>query len=110
MFLNWKKHSERWEQKFEKKRKYKSKVCVCGEQVLRGVLGALMTWCHQNKSEFRRNIDMFESETFRQTLEKMVHKRHENNYTLRLYLKNMAGLGCIKVKTLQVSHTDATKF
>ena len=72
------------------------------------MLGALMTWCHQNKSEFRRNIDMFESETFRQTLEKMVHKRHENNYTLRLYLKNMAGLGCIKVKTLQVSHTDVT--
>ena len=76
--------------------------------MLRGVLGALMTWCHQNRKEFRSNIEMFESESFRQTLEKMVHKMNSNHYKLRLYLKNLAGLGCIKViyRTLLSSNTN----
>ena len=64
-------------------------------QVLKSVLGALMTYCVENSKQFKDNIELFESTSFKEATRRLIHKSSDGQYIIRLYLKECWGAGCI---------------
>ena len=61
--------------------------------MLKSVLGALMTYCVENSKQFKDNIELFEEKTFKEAMSRIVHKSHDGDYVIRLFLKQRWGAG-----------------